>query len=92
MTPVRFHNFVICSLLPGFAHSSMAQPCKRKAALVQATAENERLSRRMRSGSRAVQYHRKARMRGYLIGSVKLAWALTGKESRESLKGSQQPC
>ena len=46
MTPVRFHNCVICSFLPGFAHASMAQPCKRDAALAPATAENERLSRR----------------------------------------------
>ena len=47
MTPVRFHNSVICSLLPGFAHASMAQPCKRETALAPATAENERLPCRM---------------------------------------------
>ena len=51
MTPVRFHNSVICSLLPGFAHASMALPCKLEAAVSRATAENERASRRTpRSG------------------------------------------
>lgn len=46
VTPVRFHNSVICSLLPGFAHASMALPCKLEAAVSRATAENERASRR----------------------------------------------
>ena len=51
VTPVRFHNSVICSLLPGFAHASMALPCKLEAAVSRATAENERASRRTpRSG------------------------------------------
>ena len=46
MTFVCFHNCVIRSFLPGFAHASMAQPCKLEAAVSRATAENERLSRR----------------------------------------------